>query len=138
MEKDEFKEKVKSGFDKFVLSTKKAFGKAGNTVQDFSDKSVTLIEKKQFESKRDAQYKKLGAYAAEIFLAGERAEVSKDEEAVAAIMAEIVKFNAEIKTREDSLAEAKKTSEARNASKKAEEEKKKSESDESTASESES
>ena len=114
MEKEEFKEKMKGGFDKFVLSTKKAFGKAGSAVQDFSDKSVIRIEKKQFESKRDAQYEKLGAYVAGIFLAGERTTVSKDEETVAAALAEIIKFNEEIKNREESLAaEAKKSSDSK-------------------------
>lgn len=112
MEKEEFKEKVKGGFDKFVLNTKKAFGKAGNAVQDFSDKSVIRIEKKQFESKRATQYEKLGEYVANIFISGEKNSVSSDEEFVVSALSEIKKFNEEIKNREESLAaEAKKSSE---------------------------
>ena len=52
MDKDEIKEKLQSGLDKFLDSSKKALGKAGNAVQDFSDKSVIRIEKHQFEVKR--------------------------------------------------------------------------------------
>ena len=43
--------KGKEILDSGNLASKKAFGVAGEAVQDFSDKSVTTIEKKQLEAK---------------------------------------------------------------------------------------
>ena len=102
MDKEEFKTKFKEGMDKVVSSSKKAFGKAGKAVQGFSDRSVILIEKKQLESKREAELKKLGALSADRFLRGETSLVS-DDEAVAPILEEIKRLDSEIKTREESL-----------------------------------
>ena len=102
MDKEEFKTKFKEGMDKVVSSSKKALGKAGMAVQGFSDKSVTLIEKKQLESKRDGEVKKLGALAAKCFLSGETS-FSADGEEVSSILEEIKRIDSEIKSREESL-----------------------------------
>lgn len=105
MDKEGFKEKLNFGVDKVVSSAKKAIGKAGVAMQDFSDKSVIRIEKRQFESKRETAYIKLGSFVAERFSADENAAVSASEEAVAAIMVEIQHCTEEIKKRDDALAE---------------------------------
>lgn len=103
MDKEELKEKFKSGMDKFVESSKKALAQAGNAVQDFSDKSVIRIEKHQLESKKDEQLKKLGILAAEKFLNDESAVLSASEEAVVEILQEIRRLNGDISNREDKL-----------------------------------
>lgn len=105
MDKEGFKEKLNEGVDKVVSSAKKAIGKAGVAMQDFSDKSVIRIEKRQFESKREAEYIKLGELVAERFSADANAAVSASEEAVVAIMTEINHCTEEIKKRENALAE---------------------------------
>lgn len=103
MTKDEFKSKFKDGFEKFVKGSKKAFGKAGNAVQDFSDKSVIRIEKKQFESKRKDQYEKLGKLVFDAFSADAKSKVSVSDDGVPSIMEEIKRLSEEIKSREDAL-----------------------------------
>ena len=103
MDKDEIKEKLQSGLDKFLDSSKKALGKAGNAVQDFSDKSVIRIEKHQFEVKKDDQIKKLGTLALERFLNDSSATLSAGEDAVVSILEEIRKLNDDIALREDKL-----------------------------------
>ena len=103
MDKDEMKEKLKSGMGKFVESSKKALSQAGSAVQDFSDKSVIRIEKKQLESKRDEQYKKLGELAAERFAADASATLGGSEEAVIAIVEELKGLKEEIEAREAKL-----------------------------------
>lgn len=111
MTKDEFKSKFKDGFERFVKGSKKAFGKAGNAVQDFSDKSVIRIEKKQFESKRKDQYEKLGELVFGAFSADPKAKVSVSDDGVPSIMEEIKRLSEEIRKREDVLSsESKKTS----------------------------
>lgn len=105
MNTEGFKEKLNESVDKVVSSAKKAIGKAGVAMQDFSDKSVIRIEKRHFESKRDAEYTKLGGLVAERFSADETASVAASEEAVAAIIAEIRHCSEEIKKREDALSE---------------------------------
>lgn len=103
MDKDEIKEKLQSGLDKFLDSSKKALGKAGNAVQDFSDKSVIRIEKHQFEVKKDDQIKKLGNLALERFLNDSSATLSAGEDAVVSILEEIRKLNDDIALREGKL-----------------------------------
>lgn len=104
MNTSEFKEKVRDGVGKVVESSKKAIGRAGEAVQDFSDKSVIRIEKHQFESKREAVYVRLGTIVAEKLLSDNSATVSAGEEEIAALLQEIAAFNAEIARREAQLA----------------------------------
>ena len=105
MNTEELKEKFKQGVDKIVTSSKKAIGKAGVAMQDFSDKSVIRIEKHQLETKREAEYIRLGELVAARFLAEPSASVSASEDTVASIIKEISRYNEEIKKREDTLAE---------------------------------
>ncbi|MCI5645534.1 hypothetical protein [Treponema porcinum] len=107
MNTEELKEKFKQGVDKVVTSSKKAIGKAGVAMQDFSDKSVIRIEKHQLETKREAEYIRLGELVAARFLAepSPSASVSASEDTVASIIKEISRYNEEIKKREETLAE---------------------------------
>ena len=105
MNTEELKEKFKQGVDKIVTSSKKAIGKAGVAMQDFSDKSVIRIEKHQLETKLEAEYIRLGELVAARFLAEPSASVSASEDTVASIIKEISRYNEEIKKREETLAE---------------------------------
>ena len=105
MNTEELKEKFKQGVDKIVTSSKKAIGKAGVAMQDFSDKSVICIEKHQLETKLEAEYIRLGELVAARFLVEPSASVSASEDTVASIIKEISRYNEEIKKREETLAE---------------------------------
>lgn len=100
---DEVKEKVKEGAGKIFSSSKKALGKAGNAVQEFSDKSVIKIEKRQFESKKAEQIAKLGQLAFDKFKDNDSAVLSASEEAVVAIREEISNIEKEIEKRDELL-----------------------------------
>lgn len=105
MNKDEIKEKLKTGLDKVVESSKVAFTKAGTAVQKFSDNSVTHIEIKQYESKRNEQLKKLGELAIEKFNSDDTAVLSASEEQVVAIRDLIKEYDTEIEKRRQLLAQ---------------------------------
>lgn len=113
----EFMTKAKELFDRGILASKKAFGVAGEAVQDFSDKSVTTIEKKQLEAKVKKQYTLLGEIAAKQ-LSKKGAAVTTDDEKVCAIMKEIARLNKEIKVRDQALADGKAKAEEKKATSK--------------------
>ncbi|MGP1459067.1 MAG: hypothetical protein ACTTKL_07135 [Treponema sp.] len=89
MDKKELKDKVLDGMDKFVETSKKALGAAGDAVQDFSSKSVILIEKTHLESKLSEQYKLLGKHTAARLFADENTSVTAADTEAAGILAEI-------------------------------------------------
>lgn len=60
MEKNEFGNKVADLFSKGAKASKDAFEKAGDAVQDFTDKSITKIENKKIELKITNKYEELG------------------------------------------------------------------------------
>ncbi|MGP1604553.1 MAG: hypothetical protein ACTTGZ_09030 [Treponema sp.] len=103
MDKNEFKEKVRDGMDKFIESSKKVLGAAGNAVQDFSDKSVVRIEKSQFESKLHEQYRKFGEYVADILIADSSASINTSDSKVSDFLAEINNISKEIELRSNLL-----------------------------------
>ena len=103
MDKNEFKEKVRDGMDKFIESSKKVLGAAGNAVQDFSDKSVVRIEKSQFESKLHEQQRKFGEYVAGILVADSSASINTSDSKVSEFIAEINNLSKEIELRSNLL-----------------------------------
>ena len=103
MDKNELKEKLKSGMDKVVASSKKAFQKTETAVRKLSDQSVIRIEIKQFESKRKDELKKLGQYALYKFTADSAATITSSEETVVSIMEAVKNFDKEIQTRQEKL-----------------------------------
>ena len=60
MNMEDFGNKVKALFSKGVETSKEALEKAGDKVQDFTDKSVTKIEIHKLETKRDCKYEEMG------------------------------------------------------------------------------
>lgn len=60
MNTDELGQKIKDLFSKGAKVSKEAFEKAGDKVQEFTDKSVIKIEKKQLENKLEDKYTEMG------------------------------------------------------------------------------
>ena len=66
----DFIEKAKTVFGKSAEASKNAFAKAGEAVQDFSDKSVMKLEIKQYEAKLNQEYANLGKTVFDIAVYG--------------------------------------------------------------------
>ena len=95
----------KTAFDKGMEASKTALTKAGNAVQDFSDKSVVRIEKHQFETKKEEQLLALGKKVFEKF-SGDAASVLRADDAdIVPIIVEIKHCDEEIAKREEALAQ---------------------------------
>ena len=88
--------------DKVFEASKEALGKAGSAVQKFSDKSVTKIEIRQFESKLKNQKAKLGEIVAKA-LEDNQTQLELNTAEIDTIAQEIDRLKKEIKTRKDSL-----------------------------------
>lgn len=98
-----FLEKMKEYLDKGVEVSKEALSKAGDVVQDFSDKSVTKIESHQLVSRQNKEYRALGQAVQKFFEENPTATLSADNSAISGIMAEIKRLEKEIAQREESL-----------------------------------
>ena len=68
--KEEIENKVKEMVSKGAKASKEALAKAGDKVQDFTDKSMIKIEKRQLETKRDCKYEELGLKLSQLLLEG--------------------------------------------------------------------
>jgi len=70
MNTEEIESKVKELFSKGAKASKEAIEKAGDKVQDFTDKSVIKVAKHQLETKRDCKYEELGLKLSQMLLEG--------------------------------------------------------------------
>ena len=70
MNMDDLKNKVSDLFTRGRLASKEAFEKAGDKVQDFTDKSVTKIEIHKLETRRDCKYEEMGLKLSQMLLQG--------------------------------------------------------------------
>lgn len=98
-----FWENVRNVFGKSAEVSKKAVSKAGNAIQDFSDKSVVKLEIKQYENKKKNFYADLGKYVGNLFLVEEKKTIKNTDEAVVQILNEIQNCDKEIEKRQDVL-----------------------------------
>ena len=98
-----FLDKMKEYLDKGVEVSKEALSKAGDAVQDFSDKSVTKIETHQLISRQNKEYRALGQAVLKFFEENPSASLSADNSLISGIMAEIQRLEKEIVQREESL-----------------------------------
>lgn len=105
MDSENFETKIKGWFSKSAKASKQAFEKAGDKVQDFTDKSVLKIEKKQLETKIDAKYMELGLKVSNILASGVKVTVEDETEqkAVDSIQKEINKLTKQIKEKESEI-----------------------------------
>lgn len=103
MDSDELIGKVKTFLTKGAAQAMTAFEKAGDKVQDFSDKSVVRLEKKQLESKRDVKYRALGQKISEYIL-DKKLEIPEEISVeIDSLQKEIIEFTAQIKEKADLL-----------------------------------
>lgn len=105
MNKEELGNKFKSFLSKTAESSKNAFVKAGDKVQEFSDKSVLKIEKKQLESKRDAKYLVLGEKLSQFMLENKIDLPEGIAAETEALQQEITALSAQIKAKDEAIGE---------------------------------
>ena len=70
MNMEELGSKVKELFSRGTQASREALEKAGDKVQDFTDKSVTKIEIHKLETKRDCKYEEMGLKLSQMLLEG--------------------------------------------------------------------
>ncbi len=97
----EISDKIFNLVDKGAEVSKDAFEKAGNKVQEFSDKSIVLLEKKQLEAKLNHKFEELGK--AFYSLLNKKNKINftsnEDEGEIKKIKAEICSLEKEIKSK---------------------------------------
>ena len=70
MNMEELGSKMKDLFSRGTQASKEALEKAGDKVQDFTDKSVTKIEIHKLETQRDCKYEEMGLKLSQMLLEG--------------------------------------------------------------------
>ena len=70
MDMEELGNKVKDLFSRGTKASKEALERAGDKVQDFTDKSVTKIEIHKLETRRDCKYEEMGLKLFQMLLEG--------------------------------------------------------------------
>lgn len=98
-----FIDKMKEYLDKGVEVSKEALTKAGDVVQDLSDKGVTKIETHQLVSRQNKEYSALGQAVCQFFEDTPSGSLSAQDSSIAGIIAEIQRLDKEIAQREESL-----------------------------------
>ncbi|MDD5929799.1 MAG: hypothetical protein PUC37_08350 [Spirochaetales bacterium] len=105
MKSAELETKVKDAISKGAKASKEAFEKAGNKIQNFTDKSVLKIEIRQLENKRDCKFEELGLKISELLLKGLKLdfEDNSDLEIVNGLQQEIIELSSKISEKESEL-----------------------------------
>lgn len=105
MDTEEIGKKLKTMFTKGAAASKEAFEKAGDKVQNFTDKSVVKIEKKQLENKQEAKYAELGklTYSAMDKSANPTFETEEHKNKLKVLQKEIKELAEQIKEKEELL-----------------------------------
>ena len=107
MNMDDLKNKVSDLFTRGRLASKEAFEKAGDKVQDFTDKSVTKIEIHKLETRRDCKYEEMGLKLSQMLAQGATItfENQADIDIINGIQSEIKSISEEIVKNEKDLGE---------------------------------
>lgn len=102
---DEIGNKVKEMFSRGTKASKEALEKAGDKVQDFTDKSVTRIEIHKIETKRDCKYEEMGLKISQMLLEGASITSSNPDDIriLNDIQEEIKNLSEQIKQKENEL-----------------------------------
>ena len=102
---EEIGSKVKELFSRGTEVSKEALAKAGDKVQDFTDKSVTKIEIHKLETKRDCKYEEMGLKLSQMLLQGASitCENVEDIKILNDIQEEIKKLGEQIREKESEL-----------------------------------
>lgn len=104
MDTDEVTQKIKDFFSRSAKASKEAFEKAGDKVQEFSDKSVIRLEKKQLENKLDAKYLEMGKKISEVLeVEALRFNMAEDEDLFKTYMEAVENLKEQIAEKENLL-----------------------------------
>ncbi len=105
MNMDEIGNKVKDLFSRGTKASKEALEKAGDKVQDFTDKSVTKIEIHKIETKRDCKYEEMGLKLSQMLLEGASitCDNAEDIKILNGLQEEIKSLSEQIKNKEQEL-----------------------------------
>lgn len=117
MNSEEIGKKLKDIFSKGAEASKNAFEKAGEAVQDFSDRSVVKIERQKLISKRNKLYEEEGEILSTLLLldgadiknlsaiAESNETVKASFEKIQLLQTQIVELNTQISEKDALLAE---------------------------------
>ena len=105
MNMEELGNKVKDLFSRGTQASKQALEKAGDKVQDFTDKSVTKIEIHRLETKRNCKYEEMGLKLSQMLLEGASitCENAEDIKILNDIQEEIKNLAEQIREKENEL-----------------------------------
>ena len=105
MNMEELGSKLKDLFSKGTKASKEALEKAGDKVQDITDKSVTKIEIHKLETKRDCKYEEMVLKLSQMLLEGASITSSNadDIKILNDIQEEIKNLGEQIKQKEEEL-----------------------------------
>ena len=105
MDMEEFGNKVKDLFSRGTKASKEALERAGDKVQDFTDKIVTKIEIHKLETKRDCKYEEMGLKLSQMLLEGASITSSNPDDIriLNDIQEEIKNLGEQIKNKENDL-----------------------------------
>ena len=105
MNMEDLGNKVKDLFSRGTQASKQALEKAGDKVQDFTDKSVTRIEIHRLETKRDCKYEEMGLKLSQMLLEGASitCENAEDIKILNDIQEEIKNLAEQIREKENEL-----------------------------------
>jgi hypothetical protein len=105
MDMEEFGNKVKDLFSRGTKASKEALERAGDKVQDFTDKSVTKIEIHKLETSRDCKYEEMGLKLSQMLLEGASITSSNPDDIriLNDIQEEIKNLGEQIKNKENEL-----------------------------------
>ncbi len=104
---DEVGTKLKDLFSRGSQVSKEVFEKAGDKVQDFTDKSVTKLEIHKLETKRDCKYEEMGLKLSQMLLQGAAITCDnvEDIKILNDIQEEIKNLSDQIREKEKSVSE---------------------------------
>ena len=97
------KDDLKGFFDKGVMATKQALGKASKAASKFGDESILKIEIQQLKSQIKKDKAELGELACKAFLDDGADSLLAADEAVTKLLDSIKKAQGDIKEREEKL-----------------------------------
>ena len=105
MDMEELGNKVKDLFSRGTKASKEALERAGDKVQDFTDKSVTKIEIHKLETRRDCKYEEMGLKLSQMLLEGASITSSNPDDIriLNDIQEEIKNLGEQIKIKENEL-----------------------------------
>ncbi len=103
-----FEEKIKVWLSKGASVSKSAFEKAGDAVQDFSDKSVLKLDKMKLESQKNKKLTELGIVVNDMIangFSGFDIETVPEKDKIMEIFRQISEFSEKIKEKEKQIEE---------------------------------